>query len=196
VDDRGDTHNSLVVGVCKQLHDGWVHPYFACDRNCYSVGKSDSGEKNHIVDGGVSGMGEDNLREIPPAAECFRKGPLRHQPQSLHPSRRSAMIETIIKMTVPAEKRKEVLQTIKAILGPIRRERGCISCNCYVDVEDENVLFFEEEWRTSEDLENHLRSEHFGVLNGAMKLLRVTPAIRFNTITTTAGLEAITAARA
>jgi len=106
------------------------------------------------------------------------------------------MIESTIKMTVPVEKRKEVLQTVKAILGPIRRERGCISCNCYVDVEDENVLFFEEEWKTRKDLKNHLRSDHFGVLNGAMSMLRVEPDIRFNTITSTAGPEAIKAARA
>ena len=106
------------------------------------------------------------------------------------------MIETTIKMTVPVEKRKEVLQTVKAILGPIRREHGCISCNCYVDVEDERIFFFEEEWKTREDLENHLRSDHFGVLNGAMSLLRVEPEIRFNTIAFTAGPEAIKAAQA
>jgi len=105
------------------------------------------------------------------------------------------MIETTIKMTVPVEKRKEVLQTIKAILGPIRRERGCISCNCYVDLEDESVLFIDEEWKTRDDLENHLRSDHFSVLNGAMRLLRVEPEIRFNTIASTAGLEAIKAAQ-
>jgi quinol monooxygenase YgiN len=95
------------------------------------------------------------------------------------------MFEAIIKMKVPAEKRKEVLQTLRAILGPIRRERGCVSCNCYVDVADESVLLFEEEWKTREDLENHLRSDRFGVLNGAMKLLRVEPDIRFNTIVST-----------
>jgi quinol monooxygenase YgiN len=106
------------------------------------------------------------------------------------------MIETTIKMTVPVEKRKEILQTVKAILGPIRRERGCISCNCRVDLENENVLSFEEEWKTREDLENHLRSDHFGVLNGAMRLLHVEPDIRFNTIASTAGPEAIKAARA
>ncbi|HEY6011553.1 MAG TPA: antibiotic biosynthesis monooxygenase family protein [Nitrospirota bacterium] len=106
------------------------------------------------------------------------------------------MIETCIKMKVPAEKRKEVLQTVKAILGPIRRERGCIRCNCYVDVEDESELFIEEEWETREDLERHLRSDHFSVLNGAMRLLSMEPDIRFNTIVSTAGLEAIIAARA
>jgi quinol monooxygenase YgiN len=76
------------------------------------------------------------------------------------------LIEATIKMTVPVEKRKEVLQTAKAILGPIRRECGCISCNCYVDVENESVLF------------------------------HVEPDFRVNTITSTAGPEAIKAARA
>jgi len=106
------------------------------------------------------------------------------------------MIETTIRMTVPAEKRKEILQTIKAILGPIRGERGCMRCNCYVDIEDEQVLFLEEEWKIREDLENHLRSDYFGVLIGAMKLLRATPDIRFNAVSSTTGPETIQAARA
>jgi len=106
------------------------------------------------------------------------------------------MIETTIKIMVPPEKRKEVLQTLKAILGPIRREQGCISCNCYVDVESENVIFFKEEWKTSEDLDTHLRSVHFGVLIGTMKLINKEPDIRFSTIATIVGAEAINAARA
>ena len=105
------------------------------------------------------------------------------------------MIDASIKIMVPPEKRKEVLQTFKAILGPIRREQGCISCNCYVDVEAENTLFFKEEWNTSENLGTHLRSAHFGILIGAMKLLIKEPDIRFDTIASTAGAEAIKAAR-
>jgi quinol monooxygenase YgiN len=64
-----------------------------------------------------------------------------------------------------------------------------------VDVEDDYVFFFKEAWKTREDLDNHLRSDHFNVLNGAMRLLRVEPIIRFNTVAATAGLEAIAAAR-
>ena len=106
------------------------------------------------------------------------------------------MVVATIKLTVPPEKRKEVLQTFKAILGPIRREQGCMNCNCYVDVEAENIIFYKEEWNTSQDLDKHLRSVHFGVLNGAMKLLNQEPDIRFNTIASTAGAEAIKAALA
>ena len=106
------------------------------------------------------------------------------------------MIDATIKITVPPEKRKEVLQTFKAILGPIRREKGCISCNCYVDVEADNIIFFKEVWNTSAELDTHLRSNHFGVLIGAMKLLIKEPEFRFDTIASTAGAEAVTAARA
>jgi quinol monooxygenase YgiN len=106
------------------------------------------------------------------------------------------MIETTIMMTAPPEKRKEVLQTLTAILGPIRREHGCISCNCFVDTEAENNIYFREEWKNREELDTHLRSVHFGVLIGAMKLLNIEPDIRFNTISSTAGAEKINAARA
>jgi quinol monooxygenase YgiN len=105
------------------------------------------------------------------------------------------MIDASIKMTVPSEKLKEVLQTVTALLGPIRREQGCISCNCYVDAETENIIFFKEEWKSGEDLDIHLRSVHFGVLIGAMKLLNKEPEIRFNTIASTAGAEAVKTAR-
>jgi quinol monooxygenase YgiN len=106
------------------------------------------------------------------------------------------MIDATIKMTVPAGKRKEVLQTMKAILGPIRREQGCISCNCYVDVEDEGIFFFKEEWMTREDLDNHLKTDRFAVLIGAMSLLNAEPEIRFDTVESIAGAENIKAARA
>jgi quinol monooxygenase YgiN len=105
------------------------------------------------------------------------------------------MIAATIKMTLPPEKLKEVLQTLTSILGPIRREQGCISCNCYVDVETENIIFFREEWNTTEELYTHLRSGHFAVLIGAMKLLNKEPEFRFDSIASTAGAETIKAAR-
>lgn len=106
------------------------------------------------------------------------------------------MVDATIKLTVSNEKRKEVLQAFKEILDPIRRQKGCISCHCYVDVESENSFIFREEWGNSEDMDAHLRSVQFGVLIGAIKLLSKDPDIRFNTISSTAGAEAIDAARA
>ena len=105
------------------------------------------------------------------------------------------MIEATITLTTPPEKRKEVLQTLIAILGPIRSEQGCLRCTCSVDVEAGNIIFFREEWLTKEDLDTHLRSVYFGVLIGATKLLNAEPEIRLNSIASTAGAEAIQRAR-
>ncbi|MBN2427835.1 MAG: antibiotic biosynthesis monooxygenase [Deltaproteobacteria bacterium] len=106
------------------------------------------------------------------------------------------MIETVIMVTMPSEKRAEILQTFKAMLGEIRSEPGCISCNCYVDIEAENILLFQEQWENREDLNTHLRSSHFSVLIGVMNLLDSEPDIRFNTIAATAGTEVLIEARA
>ncbi len=106
------------------------------------------------------------------------------------------MIDVAIKITVPSDKRKEIFQTFKAILTQVRREQGCVSCNCYVDMEAENSIYFKEEWKTKVDLDTHLRSVNFGILIGAMKLLNKEAEIKINTIASTAGAEEINAARA
>lgn len=105
------------------------------------------------------------------------------------------MIDVTIKMTVTADKRSEILQTIKGLLVQIRDEQDCLSCHCYQDIEEEDVVIFEQEWQTNEALTSHLRSDHFKILLGAMKLLSIEPEIRLNTVVATAGLEAIAAAR-
>jgi quinol monooxygenase YgiN len=105
------------------------------------------------------------------------------------------MIDVTIRMTVSADKRNEILDTIKGLLGQIRRDPDCVSCHCYQDVEVEDVVIFEQEWKTNEALAGHLRSAHFKVLLGAMKLLSIEPEIRFNTVVATEGVEAIAAAQ-
>lgn len=99
------------------------------------------------------------------------------------------MIDASIKLRAPPAKRKEILQAVKAILGPIRLEQGCINCHCYVDIEAENSIFIKEEWETSDDLGAHVRSVHFSILLGAMKMLTEEPEIRFNSIVSTIGVE-------
>jgi quinol monooxygenase YgiN len=106
------------------------------------------------------------------------------------------MIDATIRITAPPPKRKELLQTFKLILDPIRREPGCICCNCYVDIEDEGCFFFREEWQSREALDTHLQSAQFAVLKGAMALLNEDPTVRICTIASTLGVGAIAAAHA
>jgi quinol monooxygenase YgiN len=82
------------------------------------------------------------------------------------------MILVIIRMRVLAEKLKELSQTIASLIGSLRTEKGCLRCDFYRSMEDENELCIVEEWDTRENLNSHLKSERFKVLRGAMSLLQ------------------------
>ena len=102
-----------------------------------------------------------------------------------------AMIVSNTKISIPPEKRRELLQTLHSLMNRIRHEKGCVSYNFYQDVENENVFIHNGEWETQADLEKHLRSDKFGVLLGALNVLSDMPEIRFNTLAHTAGIEAL-----
>lgn len=82
------------------------------------------------------------------------------------------MILLILRMKVLAEKRKELSQTINSLLISIRKEKGCRRCDFCGGMEDENEFHILEEWDTRESLNDHLKSERFRVLRGAMNLLQ------------------------
>jgi quinol monooxygenase YgiN len=104
---------------------------------------------------------------------------------------KKAMILVSIHMNVAPKKRKELFQTIQALVDSIRVEEGCLSCHLYQDTGNKNIFSMIEEWENKEDLDKHLRSECFGVLLGAMNLLSKQPEIKFNTVSDTAGIEAL-----
>jgi len=92
------------------------------------------------------------------------------------------MILVIIRMKVLAEKRKELSQTIALLIGSLRTEKGCGRCKFYRSMEDENELCILEEWDTRKNLNNHLKSELFRVLRGAMNLLQEPYEMVFHTV--------------
>ena len=92
------------------------------------------------------------------------------------------MILLIIRMRVLPEKRMELSQTVASLMGPIRKEKGCSSCNFCQSMEDENKLYLLGEWDTEENLKSHLRSGYFMVLKGAMNLLEEPYEMVFHTV--------------
>ena len=99
------------------------------------------------------------------------------------------MILVIMRMKVLSEKRMELSQTIASLSGAIGMEKGCRRCDFCQSVADENRFILLEEWNTEENLRNHLKSEHFRVLRGAMNLLKEPREIMFHTVSRLAGLE-------
>lgn len=101
------------------------------------------------------------------------------------------MVLLIVRMEVLSEKRLELSQTIASLIGFIRKEKGCLRCNYYQNVEDENELYLIEEWDTQESLKSHLRSDRFRVFRGAMSLLKEPYRMMFHTVFHPAGVEGI-----
>jgi len=101
------------------------------------------------------------------------------------------MILVVIRMKVLPEKQMELSQTIASLLSSIRAEKGCRRCDFYQSIENENQLSLLEGWDTQENLKRHLKSGHFGVLRGAMNLLKEPYKMTFHTMSHPAGLEKV-----
>jgi quinol monooxygenase YgiN len=98
-------------------------------------------------------------------------------------------------MKVISEKRAELLQTLRSMTEEIRKEKGCMSCYFYQDVENENIFSLIETWKTQEELDIHLKSDMFSALIGIESLLIKPPEINIKAISYNAGMEAVKKAR-
>ena len=77
------------------------------------------------------------------------------------------------------EKRKECLQTVQLLVDPIRSQRGCRTYRYYQDMENDDIFLLVGEWDTRKDFENHLKSDYFQVLQGALVLLQEPLNVKF-----------------
>ena len=71
------------------------------------------------------------------------------------------MILASIRMKMPPEKRGEAVKILKSTVERSRILPGCLSCRIYEDLEEDNVLMYEEMWKSEEELEQHLRSDEY-----------------------------------
>ena len=105
------------------------------------------------------------------------------------------MIVVRITMNVLPEKQLEVTQTLLSMIASTGKETGCLSYAVFCDIEDKNRFSLLEEWETREDMDQHIRSNRFGVLLGTKTLLSEPPKIQIHTVSQSEGMEAIHAAR-
>ncbi|NWF57372.1 MAG: antibiotic biosynthesis monooxygenase [Syntrophaceae bacterium] len=105
------------------------------------------------------------------------------------------LIQATIRMALPPQKSGEALRIFKAITEQCLDEPGCLSCHIYGDLQEKNVFMLKEVWRSEEDLDLHLRSEEFRNLLLILEMALEPPEIRFDTISSSTGIETIEKAR-
>lgn len=103
----------------------------------------------------------------------------------------------IVRITLNAllEKRTEVMQTLLSMIEPTEKERGCLSCHGFRDIEDKNGFGLVAKWETRGDLDEHIKSDRFSVLLGTKSLLCEPPHIEIHTVSHSEGMETVNAVR-
>lgn len=106
------------------------------------------------------------------------------------------MILLTIRMKVSQSNQADFLETIRSVIGPTNAQPGCISCHLYQDSVQENAFILVEEWDSREQLDRHMRAPMFRTVLSSLELLDDFPDIKVNTVSHSAGMEAIKTARA
>ena len=105
------------------------------------------------------------------------------------------MILATIRMTIPPRKRGEALKILRSMTEQCRDYTGCLRSHIYGDLQEKDVLMFEEIWKAEEDLDLHIRSDEYRNLLLVLEMGVKQPEIRFDTISSSAGIETIEKAR-
>jgi quinol monooxygenase YgiN len=105
------------------------------------------------------------------------------------------MILATLRMIIPKDKKRETLDFLRLVGEQTRCYPGCLSFRIYHDDADTDFLMVEELWSTQEDLDPHLQSDNYRNMLLMAETASRPPEIKFQTISTSAGLEVVERAR-
>jgi len=105
------------------------------------------------------------------------------------------MVLATIRMTISAKKVGEALRILRSMAERSRVQLGCLSCQVYRNGQEDNILLFEQLWNNEANLEHHLRSDDYKQVLLVLEMATKQPEIRFDTISSSAGIEIIEKAR-
>ena len=101
------------------------------------------------------------------------------------------MILSTIRMAIPAEKHSDALRILRSIAMQSRDNPGCLNYHICRDIEDDNVLMLQGNWKNEEDLGLHIRSNEYRNLLLILEMSLEQPEVRFDTISNSTGIETI-----
>lgn len=98
------------------------------------------------------------------------------------------MIQFSVRLFAPPEKSDEIIRAVRCRLDHVRVESGCLGCHLYQDLEDPQVLGFEELWNELADLQRHATTAFFRELLVWVELSTQPPEISFQNVTSQCGV--------
>ena len=103
---------------------------------------------------------------------------------------------TTIKIQTTPKNRKELMQTVRSLYDPLQCRQGCKSCRIYRDIDNRETVIVIQEWDSRNQLDDHLRSDEFAVMIGAMSLLEKPETVEFQVLDQVEGSRSVEAMRA
>jgi quinol monooxygenase YgiN len=101
------------------------------------------------------------------------------------------MIQATIRMLIPPQKRGEGLKILRSVVELCRDDPGCLGCHIYRDLQEKNLFMLQQVWTSEEDLDLHIRSDEYRNLLLVLEMAPKQPEIRFDTISSSTGIETI-----
>jgi len=105
------------------------------------------------------------------------------------------MVVFTLRLLASPRSRGEIVQALRALIGPTQAERGCVGCRLQQDADDPNLLTFSEEWQEQADLDRHMASGDYHRLLVVMDMASAPPNVTLSTVINESALERIAAAR-
>lgn len=100
-------------------------------------------------------------------------------------------IRAMLRMRIPARKRKEARRILASLIERIRLEDGCLGCRLYLDALEKGGFMLEEIWGNENSFEKHLRSDEFRTVLLVVEMASGPPDIRFERVGFSTGMETI-----
>ncbi len=101
------------------------------------------------------------------------------------------MIVGTLRIPVSPERRAYVLQILRSIQGPVSAQPGCACCHVYEDLAPEPAVVLVERWESEAALEEHIRSEAYRWILGAIEHSGKPPGVCFDYVSSSEGMELI-----
>jgi len=105
------------------------------------------------------------------------------------------MVVFTLRLSAPVNKRGEIMQKLRSLIGPTLAERGCVACHLQQDADDPNMLTFTEEWGEQADLDLHMASNEYRRLLAVMDMADKPPKVTIMTVQKASGLDRIAKVR-
>jgi quinol monooxygenase YgiN len=101
------------------------------------------------------------------------------------------MIIGTLRIPLSPDRRAEVIQILQSIQGPVSAQPGCVGCHIYEEEDPEPAVLLVERWESEATLEEHIRSEAYRRILGAIERSGSPPQVCFDFVSASEGMELI-----